>query len=128
MNPTLRHITFDYTGEPYELARWWSDFLGRQISDTDEPGDNEVLIELPAGAPGLLFIRTGDPKKTNNRLHFALAPAGRTRSEEVERAVALGARVEAGVHATAARTVLQNQQREEMRAAMSTVLAGVTIT
>ncbi|WP_436987799.1 VOC family protein [Streptomyces sp. enrichment culture] len=81
VDPTLRHITFDCTGEPYELARFWSNFLGHPISDTDEPGDDEVLIELPAGTPGLLFIRTGDPKKTKNRLHFDLAPMGRTRSD-----------------------------------------------
>lgn len=94
LNPTLRHITFDCTGEPYELARFWSDFLGHPISDADKPGDDEVLIELPAGTPGLLFIRTGDPKQTKNRLHFDLAPTGRTRSEEVDRALSLGAHIE----------------------------------
>ncbi|MFF7789508.1 VOC family protein [Streptomyces sp. NPDC007991] len=64
LNPTIRHITFDCTGQPYELARFWSELLGRPISDADKPGDPEVLIELPNGAP-----------------------------EEVERAVSLGARV-----------------------------------
>ncbi|WP_432120074.1 VOC family protein [Streptomyces sp. bgisy032] len=93
MNPTIRHITFDCTGEPYELARFWSDFLGHPISDEDEPGDDEVLIELPDGTPGLLFVRVGEAKPVKNRLHFDLSPTGRTRAAEVERAVSLGARI-----------------------------------
>ncbi|MGW3988246.1 VOC family protein [Streptomyces sp. NPDC004830] len=95
MNPTLRHITFDCTGEPYELARFWSEFLGHPLSETDKPGDDEVLIELPAGTPGLLFVRVEEPKTAKNRLHFDVAPTGRTRAEEVDRAVSLGARIEA---------------------------------
>ncbi|MFD5234249.1 VOC family protein [Streptomyces qaidamensis] len=92
MNPTIRHITFDCTGEPYELARFWSAFLGHPISDIDKPGDDEVLLELPDG-PGLLFVRVEEAKKAKNRIHFDLVPTGRTRSEEVERAVSLGARI-----------------------------------
>ncbi|MFF5522417.1 VOC family protein [Streptomyces coeruleorubidus] len=92
MNPAIRHITFDCTGEPYELARFWSELLGHPISDEDKPGDPEVLIELN-GAPGLLFVSVEEGKTTKNRIHFDLQPTGRTRSEEVERAVALGARI-----------------------------------
>ncbi|PTH89234.1 glyoxalase [Streptomyces sp. A244] len=93
MNPTIRHITFDCTGEPYELARFWSEFLGHPISDIDKPGDDEVLVELPDGAPGLLFVRVDEAKTTKNRIHFDLGPTGRTRAEEVERAISLGARI-----------------------------------
>ncbi|MDG9714495.1 VOC family protein [Streptomyces sp. DH10] len=93
MNPAIRHITFDCTGEPYELARFWSELLGHPISDEDKPGDPEVLIEFPNGAPGLLFVSVEEGKATKNRIHFDLQPTGRTRSEEVERAVALGARI-----------------------------------
>jgi predicted enzyme related to lactoylglutathione lyase len=92
-NPTIRHITFDCTGEPYELARFWAEFLGHPISDIDKPGDDEVLVELPNGAPGLLFVRVEEAKATKNRIHFDLGPTGRTRAEEVERAVSLGAHV-----------------------------------
>ncbi|MFF7893575.1 VOC family protein [Streptomyces sp. NPDC007907] len=50
-------------------------------------------MELPDGAPGLVFVRVEEAKTTKNRLHFDLGgPTGRTRSE-VERAVSLGARV-----------------------------------
>ena len=82
-NPTIRHITFDCTGEPYELAAFWAEFLGHPISDIDKPGDDEVL----------LFVRVEEAKATKNRIHFDLGPTGRTRSEEVERAVSLGAHV-----------------------------------
>ncbi|MFD8232752.1 VOC family protein [Streptomyces sp. NPDC059696] len=92
-NPTIRHITFDCTNEPYELARFWAEFLGRPISDLDQPGDDEVLIELADGAPGLLFVRVEEAKTAKNRLHFDLGPTGRTRAEEVERAVSLGAHI-----------------------------------
>ncbi|GAA0651008.1 VOC family protein [Streptomyces thermocarboxydovorans] len=93
MNPTIRHITFDCTGDPYELATFWSEVLGRPLSDDDKPGDPEALIEDPAGlGPGLLFVRVPEAKATKNRLHFDLKPTGRTRSEEVARALSLGAR------------------------------------
>nr|WP_306970798.1 VOC family protein [Streptomyces afghaniensis] len=93
LNPTIRHITFDCTGQPYELARLRSELLGHPISDEDKPGDPEVLIELPNGAPGLLFVSVEEAKTTKNRIHFDLQPTGRTRSQEIERAVSLGARI-----------------------------------
>lgn len=92
MNPTIRHITFDCTGDPYDLASFWSAMLGNPISDDDEPGDPEVLVEDPDGGPGLLFIHVGEGKTAKNRLHFDLRPTNRTRAEEVARAVGLGAR------------------------------------
>ncbi len=91
MNATIRHLTVD-CGEPYELARFWSALLGRPVSEEDEPGDAEVLIEDPDGGPGLLFVRVPEGKVGKNRLHLDLQPTGRTRAQEVERALALGAR------------------------------------
>ncbi|CAL9524550.1 VOC family protein [Streptomyces sp. enrichment culture] len=92
MHPTIRHITFDCTGDPYDLAQFWSALLGKPVSDDDKPGDPEALIEDPAGGPGLLFVRVGEGKTVKNRVHFDLKPAGRTRAEEVARALSLGAR------------------------------------
>ncbi|NJQ00140.1 VOC family protein [Streptomyces zingiberis] len=89
--PAIQHITFDCAADPYTLARFWSDLLGRPISDEDEPGDEEVLVEGAAGEPGLLFVKVEDGKTVKNRIHFDLRPAGRTRAEEVERARELGA-------------------------------------
>lgn len=91
-HPTIRHITFDCTGDPYDLALFWSEMLGNPLADDDKPGDPEALIEGPAGGPGLLFVRVEEGKTAKNRLHFDLRPTGRTRAEEVARALALGAR------------------------------------
>ncbi|WP_240138810.1 VOC family protein [Streptomyces sp. MUM 178J] len=92
MNPTIRHITFDCTDDPYELASFWSALLDRPMSDEDAPGDPEALVEDPSGGPGLLFVKVEEGKAAKNRLHFDLQPTGRTRAEEVERALKLGAR------------------------------------
>lgn len=92
LKPTIRHITFDCTGDPYDLALFWSELLGRPLSDDDKPGDPEALIEGSEGVPGLLFVRVGEDKVTKNRVHFDLQPTGRTRAEEVARAIGLGAR------------------------------------
>ncbi|MEU5522303.1 VOC family protein [Streptomyces sp. NPDC047860] len=92
LHPTIRHITIDCAGDPYDLARFWSELLGRPLSDDDKPGDPEALIEGFEGGPGLLFVRVGEGKVTKNRLHFDLRPTGRTRAEEVARAIGLGAR------------------------------------
>ncbi|MEY9488368.1 VOC family protein [Streptomyces calvus] len=91
-HPVIRHVTFDCTGDPYDLALFWSEMLGNPLADDDKPGDPEALIEDPAGGPGLLFVRVEEGKTAKNRLHFDLRPRGRTRAEEVARALALGAR------------------------------------
>ena len=92
MNPVIRHITFDCTEDPYDNALFWSRLLGLPLADDDKPGDPEASISDPAGGPTLLFVRVPEPKSAKNRLHLDLGPRGRTRAEEVERAVALGAR------------------------------------
>ncbi|MFF5155514.1 VOC family protein [Streptomyces sp. NPDC000348] len=93
MNPVIRHITFDCTGDPYDLATFWSALLGNPLADDDKPGDPEALIADPAGGPGLLFVRVPEGKTAKNRLHFDLRPTGRTRAQEVDRALGLGARL-----------------------------------
>jgi predicted enzyme related to lactoylglutathione lyase len=92
LHPTIRHITFDCTGDPYDLAQFWSAMLGNPLADDDKPGDPEALIADPAGGPGLLFVRVPEGKTAKNRLHFDLRPTGRTRAQEVARALSLGAR------------------------------------
>ena len=49
------------------------------------------MILDPATGHRLLFIETGDVKDGKNRVHLDLAPTDRTRDEEVERVIALGA-------------------------------------
>ncbi len=93
MNPTIRTITFDCTQDPYDLALFWSELLGRPLADDDKPGDPEAVIQDPSGGPALLFVRVPEGKTAKNRIHLDLQPQGRTRGAEVERAIALGARV-----------------------------------
>jgi predicted enzyme related to lactoylglutathione lyase len=86
----LRHITID-CADPYALATFWSAVSGWPVSDVDKPGDEEVLVESPAQLPGLLFVRVPEGKSVKNRIHFDWEPTGRTRDQEVDRVVALGA-------------------------------------
>lgn len=86
----LRHVTID-CAEPYTLATFWSTVTGWSLSDVDKPGDDEVLVEAPAPVPGLLFIRVPEEKAVKNRIHFDWVPTQRTRDEEFERVIALGA-------------------------------------
>ena len=93
MNPVIHHVTIDCTGDPYDLGLFWSELLGRPLADDDKPGDPEAVIQDPGGGPTLLFVRVPEVKSVKNRIHFDLRPQGRTRAQEVERAIALGARL-----------------------------------
>ncbi|MEE1809082.1 VOC family protein [Streptomyces sp. BE133] len=88
MTSLVRHITID-CADAYELAAFWSGVLGAPLSDEDAPGDPEALVEAPGAA--LLFISVPEPKSTKNRLHLDIQPQERTRDEEVERLLGLGA-------------------------------------
>ncbi|MEU2389672.1 VOC family protein [Streptomyces sp. NPDC007369] len=94
MYPSIRTITFDCTGDPYDLGLFWSRVLGRPLADDDKPGDPEAIIKDPAGGgPTLLFVRVPEGKTAKNRIHLDLQPEGRTRDEEVQRIRDLGAQV-----------------------------------
>ncbi|MFI8432196.1 VOC family protein [Streptomyces sp. NPDC079020] len=88
MTSLVRHITID-CADAYRLAGFWSQVLGSPVSDDDAPGDPEALVEAPGAA--LLFITVPEPKATKNRLHLDIQPDDRSRDEEVERLLALGA-------------------------------------
>ncbi|WP_147995839.1 VOC family protein [Streptomyces sp. uw30] len=86
MTSAIRHVTID-SADAYRLAVFWSQVLGLHVHEDDEPGAEDVLIE---GA-GLLFVTVPEPKTVKNRVHLDLQPQDRTRDEEVERVLALGA-------------------------------------
>ncbi|MEU7526153.1 VOC family protein [Saccharothrix sp. NPDC042600] len=88
MSSLLHHITVDCK-DAYALAAFWSQVTGHPVSEEDEPGDAECLVELPTG-PSLLFIQVPEGKSMKNRLHLDLQP-DTTRDEEVERLRGLGA-------------------------------------
>lgn len=94
VNP-VRHITFD-AQEPYPLAQFWSAVTGFPIHPDDEPEDDEILLDAGRpGVPGILFVRVPEAKAAKNRVHLDIMPTTGTRDENVERLVALGAKLQA---------------------------------
>lgn len=91
---SVRHISFDCAPphEPYALAEFWGGLLGRQVDPDDEPGGDEVGLEVPEGETTLLFLRVPEAKSLKNRVHLDLQPDG-SREAAVDRAVALGGTV-----------------------------------
>jgi predicted enzyme related to lactoylglutathione lyase len=91
MTSHIRHITVD-SADPWAQAAFWSQVVGYPVADGDEPGDDEVLIVAPDGAgPGMLFIAVPEGRSGKNRWHLDVQPAERTRDEEVERLLGIGA-------------------------------------
>ncbi|KOX21864.1 glyoxalase [Streptomyces sp. NRRL F-6491] len=88
MSSLVRHVTID-CADAYSLASFWAQALDTKLSDDDRPGDEEALVESPGIA--LLFVQVPEPKAVKNRVHLDLQPQDRTRDEEVERLVGLGA-------------------------------------
>ncbi|MET8451883.1 VOC family protein [Streptomyces sp. NPDC005209] len=98
MTAKIQHITVD-CADAFTLGTFWSQVLDLPLHDDDKPGDPEALIE---GA-GLLFVTVPDAKTVKNRVHLDLQPQDRTRDEEVERLLALGA------------TLVDDRRREDGR-------------
>lgn len=90
MASSVRHVTID-CADTYRLGGFWAQVLNASLADDDEPGDPEALLETPDLT--LLFVAVAEPKTTKNRVHLDLQPTDRTRDEEVERVVSLGATV-----------------------------------
>nr|BEK65000.1 VOC family protein [Kitasatospora purpeofusca] len=89
MASLVRHVTFD-CADPHSLAVFWAEVVDGALGEGDVPGDPE--IEVNSEGVSLLFIRVEEGKEVKNRLHLDLVPKDRTRDEEVERLVALGAK------------------------------------
>jgi predicted enzyme related to lactoylglutathione lyase len=87
----IRNVSFD-CGDPYGLARFWSDVVGHPMDADFAPGDTEVVIE-PPGGPRLFFQFVPEGKTVKNRVHVCLQPADRDRDAEVDRVLALGATI-----------------------------------
>jgi predicted enzyme related to lactoylglutathione lyase len=89
MTSSVRHTTFD-AADPYTLAMFWAQVVAGRVTDEDEPGDDDALVE--SDGPPLLFVRVPDAKTVKNRVHLDLEPLG-SRAEEVRRLSELGASV-----------------------------------
>jgi Glyoxalase-like domain len=81
MTSRISHTTIDCE-DAYALSNWWKKVL---------------KVE----GPRLLFIEVPEAKSVKNRLHFDLRPTDRTRDEEFDRVLKLGAKYVAdhrGIH------------------------------
>jgi len=87
----IRNVSFDCP-DPYALAQFWSEVLGHPLHSDFVPGDAEVAIE-PPGGPRLYFQAVPEEKTVKNRVHVCLQPGDRDRDAEVDRLLALGAKV-----------------------------------
>ncbi|MFE9680457.1 VOC family protein [Streptomyces sp. NPDC006285] len=90
MGCQLFALCFD-ANQPLDLARFWSDFLGWEL--TDDPRDGLTL--LPGDDTGfrLRFLPTEERKTGQNRMHFDLTSTSlENQRQTVARALELGAR------------------------------------
>jgi catechol 2,3-dioxygenase-like lactoylglutathione lyase family enzyme len=93
MTSRISHTTFDAI-DAYAQSVFWARVLGfaENPEDPNLPGHEECPIFSTDGSEILLFIAVPDgAKEVKNRLHLDLKPVDRTREEEAERLVALGA-------------------------------------
>ena len=93
MTSRISHTSIDAI-DAYAQSLFWSQVLGftEDPDDPNEPGHAECLIMSPDRSQLLLFITVPDGrKKVKNRVHFDLRPVDRTREEEADRVLALGA-------------------------------------
>ena len=104
-------------------ARFWSDVLGWQ--STEREGVHFLMPPNPA-IPVLAFVTVPEEKSVKNRLHIDVSPTDRTRDEEVERLLALGAtRADIG-QSDVAWVVLRDPEGNEFCVLGSQVEADVT--
>jgi Glyoxalase-like domain len=92
MASRISHTSFDSL-DAYRQSVFWAEVLGfaEDPDDPNEPGHEECMIYAPDRATRLLFIEVPDAKVLKNRIHLDLRPSDRSREDEVERLVTLGA-------------------------------------
>ncbi len=81
--------------DPKSLVRFWADVLQWEIgrSKEDPPGEEIAWLKPPSPAvPLIVFVPVPDEKAVKNRMHIDVSPTDRSRDDEVERILALGAR------------------------------------
>jgi hypothetical protein len=82
--------------DPRAQVAWWAqvldDFVPDDSGDEEDDDGDEAGLRGPGGR-WLLFLRVPEPKTVKNRMHLCLRPVDRTRDEEIDRLLALGATV-----------------------------------
>ncbi|MDI1464961.1 VOC family protein [Catellatospora sp. KI3] len=96
MTSRIRHITVDCV-DPYALSGFWSEVTGYPRHPDDRPDDPAALLmSSEDDSPDLLFMAVSEerhaaPRTGHHRFHLDVMPTDRTRDEEVDRLLALGA-------------------------------------
>ncbi|MFD6756848.1 MULTISPECIES: VOC family protein [Micromonospora] len=92
MTSRVRWIDFD-CADPFAMATFWAEATGMRHDPDNKPGEPECALlsgaEIADG--GMLFQRVPEGKTAKNRVHLDLQPTDRTRDEEIDRLLALGA-------------------------------------
>jgi len=79
--------------DPWSQTQWWSKVLDDFVLPQDDdqgPGDEECGLVGPDDRY-LLFLKVPEPKTVKNRMHICLRPTDRSRDEEIDRILGLGA-------------------------------------
>src|ERR1700755_31602 len=92
MTAEIRNITID-CADPSLLADFWTKVTGyaEDPNDPNLPEHTHWGLVSPRGGPNLLFIFVPERKTVKNRVPLDIRPTERTRDEEVERILGLGA-------------------------------------
>jgi hypothetical protein len=82
------------THDPAAQARWWAavldDFALPKEEELATWDDEECWLVGPEGW-AMVFLKVPEPKTVKNRMHVCVTPTDRTRDEEVQRLLGLGA-------------------------------------
>ncbi len=81
--------------DPWAQVRWWAQVLDdfRLVEDPEMGPDAEECWLVGPDDREMIFLRVPEPKTVKNRMHVCVRPTDRSRDEEVDRIVALGATV-----------------------------------
>ena len=80
--------------DPYAQTLWWAQVLDDFVIDAAGVDVDRDLDEWGLEGPDdryLLFLKVPEPKTVKNRMHMCLRPTDRSRDEEVDRILGLGA-------------------------------------
>jgi predicted enzyme related to lactoylglutathione lyase len=111
--------------DPETLARFWGDVLGWEVGESKD----EIAWLKPPGPAGPLiaFVPVPEGKTVKNRIHIDVSPTDRSRDEEVERVLALGAqRADVGQGEDVSWVVLADPEGNEFCVLGSQVDADLT--
>lgn len=93
MYSAVLNITFDCR-DPRLVSEFWSQVLGHTVEEVKSPGnDYFVVTARDQKWPRLVFVKVRESKTVKNRVHLDILPTENDQAAEIERLLALGARM-----------------------------------